>query len=220
MPTAYLASRRGRGNTGGGGRGGGGPRLLVLDTEIADGAGDGALGLAEAWEMICSLPLLPRDGGAEEVDPWDNFRTIHLPTPVRRTHRTSPRRRRIPSGRGVITHKVEIPCLCLPQVPLPLVRSTHCQGLGIVLLSTRRLGGAGTAPPPIPCVAVQGIADRIADFFALLLPFWLRLPGFFLIVLKSAPPPAPPKGTIIPSGPQPHCAVRSLATRTSVCCYS
>ena len=110
MPAAYLACwRRGGGGRpqllvldtkiadqrGGGGR----PRLLVLDTKIVHRASDRALGLAEAgcsevvehagesalwaepWELFCSLPLLPPDGGAEEADPWDNFWSIHLLPP-------------------------------------------------------------------------------------------------------------------------------------------
>ena len=69
---------------------------LVFDTEIADRAGDGALGLAEAgcskmahcagegtgtlwadtWDTFSSLPLLPPDNGAEEADGWDTFRSV------------------------------------------------------------------------------------------------------------------------------------------------
>ena len=46
------------------GWGGGRPRLLVLDTEIVDRAGDGSLWLAEAWERF----LLPPNGVAEDSD--------------------------------------------------------------------------------------------------------------------------------------------------------
>ena len=48
MPDAYLAGRRrdgGGAHVGGGGRQ---PRLLVLDTQMVDRAGDGSLWLIEA----------------------------------------------------------------------------------------------------------------------------------------------------------------------------
>ena len=63
MPYAYLAGGRGRGGGGGALKGWGRgrrPRLLVLDTEIVDRAGDGSLWLAEACERF----LLPPDGVA------------------------------------------------------------------------------------------------------------------------------------------------------------
>ena len=65
----------GRADTGGGG---GATRLLVLNTKIADPAGNKALGLLDCagegtpWagpsEKFCSVPLLDPDGGAEEVE--------------------------------------------------------------------------------------------------------------------------------------------------------
>ena len=60
------ATLRGRRRRGGGGAhmgwGRGRPRLLVLDSEIVDRAGDGSLWLAEACERF----LLPPDGVAED----------------------------------------------------------------------------------------------------------------------------------------------------------
>ena len=50
------------------------PRLLVLETEIVDRAGDGSLWLAEAWERF----LLPPDGAAKE---WHAFRSVRSPPP-------------------------------------------------------------------------------------------------------------------------------------------
>ena len=55
------------------GRGKGRPRLLVLDIEIVDRAGDGSLWLAEACERF----LLPPDGVAED---WDACGSVHSPS--------------------------------------------------------------------------------------------------------------------------------------------
>ena len=56
------------------GRGGGRPRLLVLDTEIVDRAGDGSLWLAQAWERF----LLTPDGVAQDCDAC---RSVRSPSP-------------------------------------------------------------------------------------------------------------------------------------------
>ena len=74
MPDAYLAGRRrGAGGAHVGGAGGR-PRLLVLDTEIVDRAGDGSLWLVEVWERF----LLPPDGAADD---WDACRSLRSPSP-------------------------------------------------------------------------------------------------------------------------------------------
>ena len=60
MPDAYLAGGRGGGGGGGALKGWGRgrrARLLVLDTEIVDRAGDGSLWLGEACERFL-LPLM------------------------------------------------------------------------------------------------------------------------------------------------------------------
>ena len=73
MPDAYLAGVRG----GGGALKGLGrerrARLLVLDTEIKDRAGDGSLWLAEACERF----LLPPDGVAQD---WDACGLVRAPS--------------------------------------------------------------------------------------------------------------------------------------------
>ena len=76
MPNAYLAGGRGRGGGGGALKGWGRgrrARLLLLDTEIVDRAGDGSLWLAEACERF----LLPPDGVAED---WDACGSVSSPS--------------------------------------------------------------------------------------------------------------------------------------------
>ena len=73
MPDTYLAGGRRGGGGAHMGWGGGRPRLLVLDTEIVDRAGDGSLWLAGAWERF----LLPPDGVAED---WDACRSVRSPS--------------------------------------------------------------------------------------------------------------------------------------------
>ena len=88
-----------------------------------------------------------------------------------------------------------LPAQSPDPVPLPasgpfdpgLIHLKGRRGLGFVLLNPP-LGRRRDTPPLLPPVTLQGILERSGHFFALLLPFWLRLPGFSLIVPKGRLP--------------------------------
>ena len=66
----------------------------------------------DLWEMLCSLPLLPLDGGEEEADPWTPS-SQYPQYPLRGSQRASPRSTRILSRTS--SHHVQ----SLNPVPLP-----------------------------------------------------------------------------------------------------
>ena len=197
MPDAYLAGRRRGGGEAHVGGGGGRPRLLVLDTEIVDRAGDGSLWMAKAWERC----LLPPDGAAYD---WDAFRFVRSPPPpLRHTHRTAPHIRRIVKTRS---HPAQSPDpvplsasgpFDLGQMPSEgLPRPQNC------LPQPAAWAVQGRPPPllpPVPCVTLQGIAKRSAHFFCASASFPAASTGICSYCPKRPPPP--PLGQSAPPGP-------------------
>ena len=118
MPDAYLAGGRGGGGGGGALKGlgrGRRARLLLLDTEMVDRAGDGSLWLAEACERF----LLPPNCVAED---WDACGSVRAPSPEadpsddpESEYESESEVEESPGTKALIL------CLCHPQVPSTLV---------------------------------------------------------------------------------------------------
>ena len=174
------------------GWGGGRPRLLVLDAEIVDRAGDGSLWLAKAWERF----LLPPDGVAEH---WDACRSVCSPSPEADladdpSEDEESEDEECPGKKSLSCASARLRSL-RPRGD-PLGRAAEASDLSS---STRRLGGTGTVPGSSPLTPSRASKSALRFFFCASASFPAASTGICSYCPKRPPPP--PSRQSAPPGP-------------------